>query len=267
MTESTLYRNILEHMREGVMSVALDGTVITFNAAAEQILEFPGTRILGKPFAPVLLELEGSDDFVQAVLDAVYDSAVIHQERVAFTTAAGIKTLAMTTSFLYDSRPAAGEPAKIGVIAVFGDITEVEKLRETVRAMEALKVEQMVRAYRERGHVLATLDPLGFAQPCAHEELDPVFYGLNDADLDKTFTVLRGNTPVTWPLRRILEAFRQVYCGAVGVQYMHIDDLAIQGWLRDRLESPEQQRPLARETQFKILRKLTDAEVWKARKR
>jgi 2-oxoglutarate dehydrogenase E1 component len=49
------------------------------------------------------------------------------------------------------------------------------------------KVDQLVRAYRVRGHMVAKVDPLEL--PRAHQkELDPEFYGLGAADLERKFS-------------------------------------------------------------------------------
>ena len=125
-----------------------------------------------------------------------------------------------------------------------------------------LRVEQLVRAHRERGHVLADLDPLGFKPVEEHPELTLEHYGLSEADLDAPIPIMLGAATVHRRLGEVLDHLRKVYCDAVGVQYMHIDDLEVQSWLRERLESPASLRPLERDVQLRILRKLTEAEVF-----
>ena len=65
-----------------------------------------------------------------------------------------MRRLSVTTSFLFENDQRGHAGARAGVVAVFDDVTEVERLRETVRAMATLRVEQLVRAHRERGHVM-----------------------------------------------------------------------------------------------------------------
>ena len=125
-----------------------------------------------------------------------------------------------------------------------------------------VRVDQLVRAYRERGHVLAGLDPLGFTAPGEHPELSLEHHGLSDDDLDTRCFVLLGREPSRMPLGQILARLRQTYCAATGVQYMHIDDLRVQRWLRERLEDPAHERAFGRDEQLRILRKLTDADVF-----
>ena len=262
MTSGTIHHSILENMREGVMSVDLKGTITTFNAAAQSILGLDRSDVLGRSLSEVFLVMDGSDDLIQTIFDAVYESATTHHRRVWFPLKEKRRLLDITTSFLSEHDSESGDIHRVGVIAVFSDITEVEKLRDKLRAMAALRVEQLVRAYRERGHVLASLDPLGRAAPGTHPELEPAHYDIGVKELDETYTILWGNEPVERSLQAILDELRHVYCGAVGIQYMHIDDLAIQGWLRERLEAAEHRYPLPRNEQLRILRKLTDAEAF-----
>jgi 2-oxoglutarate dehydrogenase E1 component len=42
-------------------------------------------------------------------------------------------------------------------------------------------------------------------------------------------------------------------------QYMHIDDIAVRRWLRDRMEATENRIGLTRREQLRILTRLTDA--------
>jgi len=120
------------------------------------------------------------------------------------------------------------------------------------------RVDQLVRAYRVRGHRLARVDPLG-EPPTMLPELDPEFHGLGPAELDRTFSTrsLGGADEAT--LREILKHLRNTYCRFIGVQFMHIDDLAVRGWLQERVESTENRIQLSRQEQLRILTCLTDA--------
>src|SRR5690242_323517 len=49
------------------------------------------------------------------------------------------------------------------------------------------QVDALIRAYRVRGHMMASIDPLGLPRP-SQPELDPAFHGLMPADLDRKFS-------------------------------------------------------------------------------
>jgi 2-oxoglutarate dehydrogenase E1 component len=120
------------------------------------------------------------------------------------------------------------------------------------------RVDQLIRVYRMRGHIIAQVDPLGLTRPCP-PELEPSYYGLSDEDMDRVFSceTLYCEGPLT--LRQILERLRNTYCRYIGVEYMHIDDLVSRRWLRRRMEPSENRIQLTREEQIRILTRLTDA--------
>ena len=130
-------------------------------------------------------------------------------------------------------------------------------------ALNALqdRVDQLVRAYRVRGHMRAQIDPLGL--PREHRpELDPEYYGFEPRHLDLEFSsrTIAGSPRRT--LREIIEKLHNTYCRTVGVQYMHIDESRVRHWLQDRMESSENRIPLRTRDQLRILTRLTDAVIF-----
>lgn len=123
------------------------------------------------------------------------------------------------------------------------------------------QVDSMIWAYRERGHVISKLDPLGRIIG-KHPELNPEHYGFKESDFDLKFPVNLGGGTSSRSLRDILEYLKKTYCQAIGAQYMHIDNLHIQDWIRVRMEEPAGQFTLRKEEQIRILKKLTDAELF-----
>jgi 2-oxoglutarate dehydrogenase E1 component len=120
------------------------------------------------------------------------------------------------------------------------------------------RVDQLIRAYRVRGHRLARVNPLG-EPPGSLPELELEFYGLGPADLDRTFSTRSLGGADEGTLRDLLKRLRNTYCRFIGVQFMHIDDLTVRGWLQERVESTENRLQLSRAEQLRILTCLTDA--------
>lgn len=137
--ETVISKNILENISDGVMTIDLKGEIITFNPAAGQILGLRKEDALGKKFAEVFFEHEENDAFNQAVLDAIYEASISHNRTVDFNTGNKTISLLLTTSFL-QSTDAGGSVNKVGVIAVFSDITEVKQLQDSqARLAEEIK--------------------------------------------------------------------------------------------------------------------------------
>jgi len=124
------------------------------------------------------------------------------------------------------------------------------------------RVDQFVRAYRVRGHLIARLDPLGLPRP-PHPELDPSHYGLTEEDMGKVVSSRTiAGSPGALTLREVYERLKNTYCRSIGAQYMHIDDIRPKMWLQDRMEASQNRIHLTRDEQLRLLTKLTDAVVF-----
>ena len=123
------------------------------------------------------------------------------------------------------------------------------------------RVDQLIRAYRVRGHLVAKIDPLGRPRP-DQPELSLEFHRLREADLDRPFSTTSIGGPSTQTLRAIIKRLRRTYCKNIAAQFMHIDDLAVRDWLQHRMEDTENHIKLSREDQVRILTRLTDATIF-----
>ena len=120
------------------------------------------------------------------------------------------------------------------------------------------RLNELIRNYRVRGHMIAAIDPLN-APRWTPPELDPEYDAFSESELN----LLTGSStlPYDEPLtiREIIQRLRDTYCRSIGVQYMHIDDGAVRHWLQHRMESTQNHCSLGREQQSRILTRLTDA--------
>ena len=124
---------------------------------------------------------------------------------------------------------------------------------------KATRVQELIHAYRVRGHLMADTDPLEYKQR-RHPDLDVLEHGLTLWDLDREFpTGGFGGKPVM-KLREILGILRDSYCRTVGIEYMHIQSPEEREWIQARVErEPEK---LSREEQLHILKLLNSAEAF-----
>ncbi len=121
-----------------------------------------------------------------------------------------------------------------------------------------VRVQEIIHAFRVRGHLMADLDPLEYHQRM-HPDLDVLSHGLTLWDLDREFaTGGFGNEPLM-KLRRILGVLRDSYTRTVGIEYMHIQDPVERKWIQERVEIPHVKPDPA--DQLRILRKLNEAEA------
>ncbi|MGH7834428.1 MAG: 2-oxoglutarate dehydrogenase E1 subunit family protein, partial [Candidatus Binatia bacterium] len=122
-------------------------------------------------------------------------------------------------------------------------------------------VDQLIRNYRVRGHTAAKIDPLELPRP-RPKELDLDYYGFTSADMQRRFSFDTFPDEGLLTLAEILERLRNTYCRSIGVQFMHIDDLAVREWLQERMERSQNRLQLTREQQLRILTRLSDAVVF-----
>ena len=138
MSNDLIFRNVLESLSDGVMTIGFDGKILTFNVAAEAILRLKADDVLQKSFAEIFLTRHENDQFNQTILNAIYEADVIHDKIVPWDMGGTVLTLEVTTSFL--SSTGEGTRRNTAVIVVFDDITEMERLREAEqRLSEELK--------------------------------------------------------------------------------------------------------------------------------
>jgi 2-oxoglutarate dehydrogenase E1 component len=123
------------------------------------------------------------------------------------------------------------------------------------------RVDQMVREYRVRGHLIAQLDPLGIARQ-RPPELDPQSHGFTQQDLDRPFTCNSLQYVNSRTLGDILNKLRNTYCRSIGAQFTHIDNRNIRDWLQARMESVENRLELSRDVQVRIYTRLADATIF-----
>ncbi len=121
------------------------------------------------------------------------------------------------------------------------------------------RVQELIHAYRVRGHLMADTDPLEYRQR-RHPDLDVTSHGLTLWDLERDFaTGGFGGAPML-RLRKVLGILRDSYCRTIGTEYMHIQDPEQRSWLQAKVEvgyakpGPEEQ--------LRILRRLNAAEAF-----
>ena len=95
----------------------------------------------------------------------------------------------------------------------------------------------LIRAYRVRGHLKATLDPARPASREPHPELDP----RPTASPTPIWTApIFINNVLGMRRRRCARSSRccaQTYCGTIGVEFMHIQDPDQKAWIQERIEA------------------------------
>ncbi|MBV9092597.1 MAG: multifunctional oxoglutarate decarboxylase/oxoglutarate dehydrogenase thiamine pyrophosphate-binding subunit/dihydrolipoyllysine-residue succinyltransferase subunit [Streptosporangiaceae bacterium] len=121
------------------------------------------------------------------------------------------------------------------------------------------RVQELIHAYRVRGHLMADTNPLEFTQR-RHPDLDINMHGLTLWDLERGFATGGFGGKPRMKLRDILGVLRDAYCRTVGTEYMHIQDPEERRWLQERIEVPHPRA--SHDEQIHILSRLNVAEAF-----
>ncbi|MBC6961115.1 MAG: 2-oxoglutarate dehydrogenase E1 component [Lautropia sp.] len=132
---------------------------------------------------------------------------------------------------------------------------------DAATARKQVFVQSLVAAYRNLGSRWADLDPLKRQERPAIPELEPAFYDFTEGEHANIYSA--ANTYFGFdnaPLRDIVKALRDTYCGSIGAEFMYISDQAQKRWIQERLESTRARPSYSTDKKKRILDRLTAAE-------
>ncbi|HRK97811.1 MAG TPA: 2-oxoglutarate dehydrogenase E1 component [Alphaproteobacteria bacterium] len=145
------------------------------------------------------------------------------------------------------SRPAVAQPST--------NLTEVEQAtKDSIAAL------MMIRAYRALGHLAADLDPLGLKQVEYHKELDPSFYGFGPQDMTRQIYI-GGVLGMNYAaIGKIRDALHSIYCGKIGVEFLHSVSPEEKSWIQQRIEASRNHTSFTHEEKLRFYARLVEAE-------
>ncbi len=134
-----------------------------------------------------------------------------------------------------------------------GELNNISEIEKHSRVL------QLINMYRVRGHLIASLDPLG-TKKIYHPELDPSFHKLTIWDYDRTFVTGGFGNLRTATLRTILQKLEHTYCDKIGVEFMHIQNHEEKTWLQQMMEPVENKPKFDNTVKRRTLSKLIEAQ-------
>jgi len=117
-----------------------------------------------------------------------------------------------------------------------------------------------IQAYRDHGHQLSHIDPLG-SPPPGHPQLDPSFFGTSVEELEELPASLVMEGAEDESLAQVLRKLQRVYCGTIGYEFEHLEDPAVVRWLWNQVESGVHTQPLEAGPRVRLLQRLTEVEL------
>ncbi len=123
-----------------------------------------------------------------------------------------------------------------------------------------LGVFELIRAYRKRGHLVATTNPIR-ARKDRHAQLDLDYFGLSNADLETSFFAGKAIGVQGGKLKDILAKLKALYTTNVGIEYTYINNTEKCKWVQATYEALMQQ-PLSITQRRRILEKLNEGVIF-----
>ena len=139
------------------------------------------------------------------------------------------------------------------------DNAQLNETDNTKSNANSIKAVAMIRSYRQRGHLIAKLDPLELMKTEYLEELHPESYGFRKDDYEKKIFLDGVINKQHSNIKEILNFLRGKYCGSLGYEYMHISNPKERKWFRDRVEKTDDFK-FTQNGKEAILNKLIQAE-------
>jgi len=131
------------------------------------------------------------------------------------------------------------------------------------RAVEdSIRAMMLIRTYRVRGHLAADLDPLRLSKREVPADLTAEYHGFSDDDLDRPIWLCGALGFEQATVREIVRVLQRNYCGHIGLEYMHINEVEERRFLQERMEGKDAEIQFTPEGKQSILAKVIHAEQW-----
>src|SRR4051795_12569612 len=92
-------------------------------------------------------------------------------------------------------------------------------------AEDSIRAMMLIRTYRVRGHLAADLDPLRLTRREVPADLTAEFHGFSNYYLDRPIWLCGALGFEQATVRDIVKVLQRNYCGHVGLEYMHINEV------------------------------------------
>ena len=140
--------------------------------------------------------------------------------------------------------------------------TSVAHSGDSYHERQQEKVIDYINAYRSFGHLHANIDPLGLYKGGQNPTLELGYYGFSEKDLKTDFDTA-SFTALNKPkatLAEITESLKNIYCGTLGIEYMHIMHREEVAWIQQRMEQGWLSFSPSKEEKLRILDRLIVAD-------
>lgn len=137
-------------------------------------------------------------------------------------------------------------------------VTNTDATPVTGNLGKEFKVYRLIQSYRSRGHLVSTTNPIR-ERVNRFPRLELEDHGLTTVDLEESFSIGELLGMKNAKLREIIARLKSLYCGNIGVEYMHSNDTEIREWFQERFEASQGNTNFTIDKKKRILSKLNEA--------
>jgi len=121
------------------------------------------------------------------------------------------------------------------------------------------EVADLINSYRAYGHLIANLDPLKIQKSKQLACLQPENHGLCLSDTQKYF-VSSTLSKESLTVNELHTLLRKIYCGSIGLEFMHITDESEKNWWQENFETQQGRLTLTADEKKHLLNELIAAD-------
>jgi len=139
-------------------------------------------------------------------------------------------------------------------------VSPAHKLVELLPAVS--RATALVQAFRDHGHKLAHIDPLG-SEPPGHPQLSPAFFGTSTEELKElpaSLIIAENGDPSERSVADALAELSEIYADTIGYEFEHLDDHVKVDWLWSQVEEGAHLPELDGARRRALLRRISETE-------
>ncbi len=133
---------------------------------------------------------------------------------------------------------------------------EVASIVQPGQLEKEFSVYQLILAYRNKGHLIAKTNPIRERKD-RKANLDLIYFGLDEKDLDKEFVAGKFAGIGKATLQAIVSHLKKCYTESLGVEFNSLNDSKKINWIIDAVEN-KMLEPISLEQKKRILQKLNE---------
>ena len=137
---------------------------------------------------------------------------------------------------------------------------ETKKVSSVTEISNSSDVQNLINAYRRRGHQVAKIDPLHLREEPKIPDLELEFHGLSANDLEREFSISNFQNSKKLKLSEILKSVKETYTSSIGYEFMHIMNSEIRTWFLEKIEGRSTPYDFNNAEKQHILKRLVDSE-------